>query len=88
MRHQIRQDLRHTHKYHFVPTPQMNKTPEGLAAEMQHREQVIRKLYNLVTEHHEDSVMRDEHCECPVCLLPEHRRLMQEAWDILKTKCV
>ena len=62
----------------------MNKTPEGLAAEMQHREQVIRKLYNLVTEHHEDSVMRDENFECPVCILPEHRRLMQEAWEMLQ----
>lgn len=58
------------------------KTPEGLAAEMEHREQVIRNLYRLVTEHHEFRVMREEYCQCLVCVLPENRRLMQEAWDV------
>jgi hypothetical protein len=59
--------------------------PVGSAAEMEHREQLVRRLYNLVTEHHELRVMREEFCQCPVCILPENRRLMQEARDAFHT---
>ena len=39
----------------------------------------INKLRSLVIEHHSYSIMRDEHCVCPVCSSSEWNQVLNEA---------
>jgi len=40
---------------------------------------IINKLRSLVIEHHSYSILRDEHCVCPVCSSIEWDQVLNEA---------